>query len=153
MRENISRESIKLTEKHLPMLMSLFNEISNSGDFKLFHPHSFEYNQAYKICNYKGRDIYIANIVENQIMAYGMLRGWDDGYDVPSLGIYVRKEARGSGIATWFMNELHDTAKKNGADKIRLTVEKDNYKAIELYKSLGYILKETENNLLGYLEL
>jgi ribosomal protein S18 acetylase RimI-like enzyme len=43
----------------------------------------------------------------SRIVGYGMLRGWDEGYSVPSLGILVRAEACGQGIGKLLMEHLH----------------------------------------------
>jgi len=44
-----------------------------------------------------------------------MLRGWDEGYETPSLGIAVHPDARGLGLARTFMGFLHAAASFQGA--------------------------------------
>jgi len=84
-----------------------------------------------------------------------MLRGWDEGYAVPSLGIAVRAEAQGSGLGRLVMGYLHTEARRRGAPRIRLKVYPDNVRAVELYRSLGYEYRpELESGqLVGYKEL
>ena len=120
-----------------------------------FHPHAFNANEAARICAYNGADIYAVAIVQDMIFAYGMLRGWDEGYAVPSLGITVAPEARGSGLAQLFMQYLHLNARLRGAPSIRLKVYPDNSRAIALYRKLGYQFGDSleKGQLVGTLPL
>ena len=118
------------------------------GDKKFFHPHELTYEALLGICEAVGRDYYGFLVYEDRILAYGMLRGWDEGYEVPSLGIAVAEKGRGAGRR--MMNELHKTAVEMGAKRIRLTVMKENKVAVSLYKSMGYELTDKDDrNYLG----
>lgn len=55
-----------------------------------------------------------------------------------SLGIYVDKQYRGRGIGRLLMQNIIDYAKKRKLSHIRLTVHRDNERAIKLYKSHGF---------------
>ena len=82
------------------------------------------------------------------------MRGWDEGFDIPSLGIAIHPEARGRGLARPFMAFLHAAAKARGATKIRLTVYNDNQRAVELYRRLGYVFEpKNERELIGVMPL
>ena len=67
-----------------------------------------------------------------------MLRGWDEGYDVPSLGIAVRVDHYRHGHGRVMMTALHATAWSRGAGAVRLRVAPANQNARRLYDSLGY---------------
>jgi [ribosomal protein S18]-alanine N-acetyltransferase len=144
MPENTFSESIRHTRilepKHLGELYYVWCEIINTGADEFFKPHPFSLRDAVRVCNNRGKDLYIAAFVNAEIAAYGMLRGWDAGYSIPSIGIYVCRKFQGKGFGRWFMGELHRLASERGAEKIRLTVLKNNQKAISLYKKLGYVL-------------
>ena len=68
-------------------LTSFFELIKSKGEDKYFHPHLFNKKKAEELGNYKGNDLYFLQISGTEICGYGMLRGWDEGYPVPSLGI------------------------------------------------------------------
>jgi ribosomal protein S18 acetylase RimI-like enzyme len=88
------------------------------------------------------------------MIAYGMLRGWDEGYDVPSLGIVVAPAFRGQGYGRSLMHFLHAAAKARGAPAIRLKVYPENSTAVALYQSLGYVFGAKEGGqLVGLLDL
>ncbi|HST30778.1 MAG TPA: GNAT family N-acetyltransferase, partial [Chthoniobacterales bacterium] len=111
-------------------------------------------DEAAARANYSGRDFYCIMLQEDNVVGYGMLRGWDEGYAIPSLGIALDPSVRGRGCSRALMNFLHDTAKKRGATKVRLKVDSRNRPAIELYRSLGYVFEpQTGEELVGLLDL
>jgi len=138
----------------LTELVAFFRAIADGQDRAFFHPHPMTEAEAARICSYGGRDLYYAACASGRIVAYGILRGWDEGYDIPSLGIAVHPEARGRGLARPFMAFLHAAAKQRGANKVRLTVYGDNQRAAELYRRLGYVFSpKNDRELLGILDL
>ena len=68
-----------------------------------------------------------------------MLRGWDEGYATPSLGIAVRDDCQRQGVGRIMMEHLHRAAVIRGARTVRLRVHPDNIRARRLYESLGYV--------------
>lgn len=118
----------------VPDLADIFQEI----DDRFFRPHPFTAEEARKIAQRVGRDTYILLSEDGQPAAYGMLRGWDEGYPLPTLGIAVRKKLQGRGLGRRMMGMLHDEARRRGAIAMRLRVHPDNVRARRLYESLGY---------------
>jgi len=115
----------------------LFYEISHDHSATMFRPHSLDRQHAYEMS--WDSDVYVLAIdITDRAFAYGILRGWDEGYDIPSLGIAVCRAARGTGIARLMMQHLHVCARLRGATAVRLRVHPDNEVAIGLYRSMGY---------------
>ena len=82
-------------------LADFFNGISTDETIKnFFHPHPFTKEYAEKICSKKGikEDLYFVAKGNNEIIGYAMLRGWDEGYDIPSFGICVHPRHQRKGI-------------------------------------------------------
>jgi [ribosomal protein S18]-alanine N-acetyltransferase len=124
------------------------------GDEAAFHPHPLTTDQAAKMAGYSGSDLYYLVVDGGRVLAYGMLRGWDEGYEVPSLGIAVEPGERSRGLALCLMHFLHFAARRRGARAVRLTVGTANRSAIRLYERLGYQLEpHGEGELLGMLTL
>lgn len=136
-------------------LADFFAAICANEDDRFFHPHPFTSDEAQRLCRYDGRDLYLVAIDGPRVVAYGLLRGWDAGYEVPSLGIAVHPAERGSGIARAFMHFLHTCARRNGSPRVRLKVYPTNTSALTLYQSLGYCFNEktADGQLIGVLEL
>ena len=122
----------------------------NKDDYEFFHPHSLTWGDLKNIIFTKSKDSYVLMVEDGEVAGYGLLRGWDEGYDIPSLGIMISRNYRGKGYSSILMNELHSIAKKVGSKKIRLTVFKENKKAISLYNKLGYEFSDkNEKELIG----
>lgn len=135
-------------------LAEFFEEISRCGDEDYFHPHPMTPAQANTLAKHSGKDLYLIATKDRRILAYGMLRGWDEGYEVPSLGIAVSPAARGIGLGKAFMGYLHAVARQRGASKVRLKVYISNQVAVALYTLLGYhFTREEGGQLIGTLEL
>jgi ribosomal protein S18 acetylase RimI-like enzyme len=136
-------------------LAEFFAFLNTSGDEVFFHPHDFNEEAAEQIATYKGKDLYYVLLLEGKVLGYGMLRGWDEGYEIPSLGIIIHPAARGKGLGRLLMVFLHSAACMRGCKKIRLKVYPENRSAVQLYQQLGYeFLEETENQqLVGYYKL
>ena len=151
-------------------LAGLFSALAAAGDGRLFHPHPLSREAARSACRHRldarssgNRDEYhvatdeadgIDAAAGEPIVGYGLLRGWADGFAVPSLGIAVHPAHRGRGIARGLMAHLHDVAARRGAAQVRLKVYRHNTAAVRLYESLGYEFQQhSATELLGFLAL
>jgi len=155
-RESDNRDPVcqPLSSEQAAPLARLFARLRQADSENFFHPHPLTAKEAAVRANYSGRDFYCVMLQENAVIGYGMLRGWDEGYAIPSLGIALDPSIRGRGYGLILMNFLHDAAKKRGATRIRLKVDSRNHRAIELYRSLGYVLEEqADRQLIGFLTL
>ena len=145
---------IAVGSQHAASLARLFARLKEGGDEDFFHPHPLSAVEAAARANYEGQDFYCVMILDDEVIGYGMLRGWDEGYAIPSLGIALDPSVRGRGCSRALMSFLHETAKKRGAFKVRLKVDSRNQAAIQLYRSLGYVFESPSGQeLVGFLEL
>lgn len=125
----------RLTEEHVDAVATLFVGLDDPH----FTPHAFTRDMAEQVCRYSGRDGFYGGFHGADIVSYGMLRGWDAGFDDPSLGIAVHPAFRGRGIGRRTMLFLHQEAARRGARRIRLRVHPDNLVAIAMYEQFGYV--------------
>lgn len=145
---------VGLSSEHAPTLARFFARLQQSNSEEFFHPHPLTAEEATVRSNYQGGDFYCVMLQDDDVVGYGMLRGWDEGYAIPSLGIAVDSTTRGRGYGRVLMNFLHETARRRGADKVRLKVDPRNSAAIELYRSLGYVLEpQPDGQLIGFVNL
>jgi ribosomal-protein-alanine N-acetyltransferase len=78
----------------------------------------------------------------DEIVALSMLRGWDEGFVVPSFGIAVDARWHGRGVGTRMTAWTVEQARALGAPSVRLTVYDDNPTAQRIYARLGFTVQE-----------
>jgi GNAT superfamily N-acetyltransferase len=144
----------QLSSHHQASLAALFEALVENGDGTHFFPHPLTATEADRLCNRAGLDEYIVLIEDGVVIGYGMLRGWDDGFDVPSLGFATHPQHRRKGVADAMVRELIQRAKVRGAMKLRLTVDANRHHVIDLTSRHGFTFSPLKHDrLLGMLNL
>lgn len=130
----------RLAPRHVHDLVAFLTRLAEAGDGRLFHPHPFTHEAVDSLAAPARGDEYHVWTAgrDGPVVAYGMLRGWEEGYTVPSLGIAVDPQWRGQGIGRRLVTHLHVIAAARGAATVRLKVYRSNTAAIALYRSFGY---------------
>lgn len=119
-----------------------------------FYPHPFSLDYIVFLIVKKTRDFYCVAKIGDSVVAYGLLRGWEENYEIPSLGVAVDRDFRHMGIGTFMCQYLHFVAKLRGCEKVRLRVNKKNIIAYNMYEKFGYVFKDNdEDHYEGILEL
>jgi ribosomal-protein-alanine N-acetyltransferase len=124
--------------EHIQALRAFLQALEISGEAAWFHPHPFTLTHLNRMAKNRSLDVYLIALWDRQVVAYGMLRGWDEGFEVPSLGLAVHPDFRKQGLGRMMMLVLHAAARLRKAPRIRLKVYKSNTGARKLYRSLGY---------------
>jgi len=140
-----SLEVVRLAPEWQEGLQQFFQDLKAGGDDVFFSPHPADAESIRRIAAHDGKDLYYLLVEQGKVLGYGMLRGWDEGYQIPSLGLAIHQSARGQGLGKMLMDILHRLASRRGANKVRLRVLANNEKALNLYKSLGYAFEEDAN--------
>ncbi len=123
---------VRLAEHWIQPLLRMLDTV----DRRLFHPHPFSREAIKPLV--QSQDEYWLLVKDEAVLGYGILRGWEEGYAIPSLGIAVAASHRGHGHGERIMHFLHLRACSRGAERVRLTVEAENQAACSLYRKLGY---------------
>jgi [ribosomal protein S18]-alanine N-acetyltransferase len=124
-------------------LAAFFEENNRPEVTAHFHPFPLDAETAHRICVAPRRDRYFAAWDYDAIGGVAMLRGWDEGYAVPSFGILVGHRHRGRGTGRALTEYALALAREMKAPKVRLTVHADNARAIRLYERTGFQASET----------
>jgi len=124
-------------------LADLFAGIMADASARFFHPHPFSRADAARIAAHEGEDLYAGLFAGERLRGYGMLRGFDAGFAIPSLGIYIEPGWRGRGAGRFLMTHLHAAARQRQCRAIRLKTYPENEAALHLYQSLGYRFRPT----------
>lgn len=137
--------------EHADALTRFFERLRAQAVEKFFHPHPLTVEEAQKRAAYQGLDFYCVLMLDGVVVGYGMLRGWDEGYEVPSIGVVVDPAVKGLGYGRSLMKFLRATARQRGADRLRASVNPDNVKMVEYCRSQGYVFQGLENErLVGF---
>ncbi len=119
-------------------LALLFENNNRPEITEFFTPFTLNSKSAYQICNQKSLDKYYVAVLNQKFIGFCMLRGWDEGYETPSFGVFVDYMHHGMGFGKAISQFALQEAVRLNCPKIRLTVFSKNYQAVSLYKSLGY---------------
>jgi glycosyltransferase involved in cell wall biosynthesis/ribosomal protein S18 acetylase RimI-like enzyme len=123
---------------------------------RFFHPHPLTRAYAEELCASCAtrRDKYFALWYDGRIAGYGMLRGWDEGFPIPSFGVCVHPALRDAGIGQTLLTHALAEARAAGATKVRLTVYEANTRAVQIYRRFGFDFESHRNGtLIGTLAL
>jgi len=145
----------RLRPEHLDRLKVFFEAINNPAYVENFSPHPFDDENANRVCNYNGQDLYYSVLLDrSEIIAYGILRGWDEGFEIPSIGLCVLQGYQGRGLGELLMNLLETVSRLRSCQKVMLKVKKNNTAAISLYEKRKYVFSEYNKDfLVGYKNL
>lgn len=139
-------QCVNLTQVWIEPLATFFSELGKNGDTKYFCPHPASSQALSELANKFKQDLYYLLVDGEKVLGYGLLRGWDEGYEIPSLGIAIHPDARNMGLGTTLMHFLHAAALRKGATKVRLRVHKHNRKAMAMYEGFGYSFAQGQSD-------
>jgi ribosomal-protein-alanine N-acetyltransferase len=123
---------------------------------RFFHPHPFSREYAFQLCakTATSQDRYYIAEYGRRVIAYMMLRGWDEGYAIPSFGVCSYPVLRDVGLGQALLAHAVAESRAVGAPKLRLTVFKANHRAVHVYRKFGFVFQDkNEHELVGLLDL
>lgn len=119
-----------------------------------FHPHPLTASTAFELANRRGLDRYYLARYGGRVVGYSLLRGWEEGYTIPSFGGCTHPRLRGAGLGHALLEHAIAASRAAGARQLRLTVYRANTAAVHLYRKFGFVLTlRNEQEWLGLLNL
>jgi RimJ/RimL family protein N-acetyltransferase len=113
---------------------------------QFFIPFSFEASTIKDILESTEKDKYLGIFVGNELVGFYMLRGFDEGFEIPSYGVWIAKQFSGLGLSKLTLQHAISYCKVNGIKKILLKVHPDNSVAKKTYENYGFEQKGTDAN-------
>lgn len=132
----------RLREPDIEKLGIFFARNNRPEVTSFFKPFPLNVNTARDLLKPTRQDLFFVMEENGRFLAFSMLRGQDEGYDVPSFGIFVDWEHQKYGVGKRLSEWTFRWADQVKAPKIRLSVYEENIQARTLYERLGFI--ETE---------
>jgi len=123
---------------------------------KYFVPFSFEEDSINKIISNAVNDKYFGIFINDDLAGFYMLRGFDEGYDIPSYGIWISDKYSGLGLSKLTLQHAISFCKLNGLKKIMLKVHPEHTIAKNIYENFGFKQQgfdEKNSNLIYYKSL
>lgn len=111
---------------------------------RFFRPHPLTAEFAHLLCDRleSMRDRYYGVFHRGTMAAYFMLRGWDEGYAVPSFGCCTHPDLRDAKLGHAMIAHAIAESRAVGAERLRLTVFKSNARGVHLYRKCGFALSD-----------
>ena len=113
---------------------------------KYFIPFDFDYETIKSILSKKKRDCFFGIFINDEIVGFYMLRGFDQGYEVPSYGVWISSKYAGYGLSRLTLQYAETFCKINRIKKIMLKVHPKNIRAKKIYEMAGYYKVGIDHN-------
>jgi ribosomal protein S18 acetylase RimI-like enzyme len=121
------------------MLTRFFAGNRAPSSSRSFDPFELTAERAQLIVSGSSRDRFYLARLDSELVAMSMLRGFGEGYAIPSFGILVDRRHRGRGIGRRVTVWTLEAARAQRCPAVRLTVYASNSTAVALYRSLGFV--------------
>src|SRR5213593_1360375 len=120
--------------------LATFLEKNNTAEVRrYFSPFPLDEHTARRLCREDHRDLFFVAICGDEIIGLSMLRGWEEGFDVPSVGILIDRSYTGLGLGRRRTECTLNKANDSECARVRLSVYATNVRAVELYRSVGFV--------------
>ncbi|MGI8835880.1 MAG: GNAT family N-acetyltransferase [Pyrinomonadaceae bacterium] len=129
---------------------------AQSPDYvRFFYPFEFHLASISNVLANQRRDVLMGLYLESKIVVFFMLRGWNEGYDVPSFGIIVDENYRGYGLELISLDAAKVISRLRGAERMMLKMHPDNITAKGVARKIGFVQTGSESggNLIYHLDL
>ncbi|MDO9069263.1 MAG: GNAT family N-acetyltransferase [Deltaproteobacteria bacterium] len=136
--------------------LSLLLQSADPGYSRYFIPFKFDRQTIAGILASARQDRYFAVFISEELAGFYMLRGFDQGYEVPSYGVWIVPAYSGMGLASFTLQHAFCFCRANSIKRLMLKVHPDNTMAKKIYERNGF--KETgidagNNNLIFHRDI
>ncbi len=132
-----------LSAEDEPALVRFFEENNLPEVTQRFRAFPLDANSAARICRAPGRDRYFGIFLEHEMVALGLLRGWEEGHEVPSFGLLVGLRFRARRLGKRLALHALSLAGELGSKRVRITVDQENASLLELAHRMGFQIAGT----------
>jgi GNAT superfamily N-acetyltransferase len=134
---------------HYQALASFLRDNNLPSVLRTFNPFPMTDETAIRIALGSHEDHYYGAFLNGDVVGLSMLRGWDEGYSVPSFGIVIERRLHNRGIGAQLTEFTIGEARRLGCDRVRLSVFASNLAAIRVYAAKGFVESHREAVLLA----
>ena len=133
-------KNVEIKELQPEQVSTLSELILNAPEdySKYFVPFSFKEDSITKIINDAVNDKFFGIFITDDLAGFYMLRGFDEGYDVPSYGVWISDKYSGLGLSKLTLQHAITFCNLNGIKKIMLKVHPEHTIAKNIYENFGF---------------
>ncbi len=132
--------SIEIKELKLEHIPNLVENLSAESPEYLKHFTAFELSEKVfaNLLSNAVNDKYLGLFYGEKIVGFYMLRGFDEGYEIPSYGVIILSEFSNKGLSKLTLYHAFALCRINKVKKLMLKVHPENTYAKKLYESFGF---------------
>ena len=93
---------------------------------RFFNAFAFDADGIARMLAGRGKDVYMGLLIQGELAAFFMIRGWNEGYDVPALGSFVAEKYRGRGLMQLTVEMMKVICRLRGASRVMYKSHPDN---------------------------
>jgi len=113
---------------------------------RFFTPFSFDQETMASLLATRRKDVFMGIYWQNELCGFFMLRGWDEGFDVPAYGVLIAEECSGYSLAQLSIRMAKSICKLRGSSRLMLKVHTDNVAARILYEEAKFVRTGVDTN-------
>ncbi len=111
---------------------------------RFFHPFGFDEETLREVLGGRRSDVYTGMYWGGRLIGFFMLRGWDQGFEVPAFGILIHEKYRGAGLEMISLDVAKVICRLRGAPRMMLKMHPENITAKALARKIGFTQTGTE---------
>ena len=138
--------NIRVINKNISKDLSHILRKEKSEYLEYFIPFNFDEETIRKILIKAKHDKYYGVFINNNIVGFYMLRGFDKGYEIPSYGVYISEKYSGLGLSKLTLQHAISFCKLNCIKKLMLKVHPQHKIAKNIYESFGFKKTSVDRN-------
>lgn len=115
----------------------------SSGYLRYFDPFSWSPEELASMLGSAVKDVYWGIESGGRAAGVVMLRGFDEGFERPSLGLVVAEEMSGRGVGQAAVAHALAWCRVNGVREVRLTAADENGSAVRLFRRAGFVADDS----------
>jgi RimJ/RimL family protein N-acetyltransferase len=106
---------------------------------RFFTPFGYDEQSIASVLANRGEDVFMGVYWQEQVAGFFMLRGWDEGYEIPAFGILIDEKYRGDGLEMLSLETTKVICKLRGAPRIMFKMHPENISVKGVARKTGFI--------------
>jgi RimJ/RimL family protein N-acetyltransferase len=123
---------------------------------RFFHPFGYDEPAIADALARQGRDVFMGLFWRQEIVGFFMLRGWNEGYEVPAFGILIDEQYRGHGLEMAALETAKVICRLRKVSRLMIKMHPDNISAKGVARKTGFVqtgVEAASGNLIYHYEI